>query len=76
VTNIRTEKIDAAICAGTQLIAALMECGPLNSAQANVIIQAAVRAAVPNAEFFEIAERARAIVVDVGGKDENQSSNV
>lgn len=63
-TNIRKERIDNAICIGTELIAALMEFGPVNSQQANLLIQAAVRAAVPNAEFFEICERVREIVVD------------
>jgi len=63
-TNIRKKKIDQAICIGTELIAALMEFGPINSKQANLIIQAAVRAALPNVEFFEIAERVREIVVD------------
>jgi len=69
--NIRKERLDGAICLGTELIAALMEFGPVNSAQANLIIQAAVRAAVPNAEFFEIAERVREIVVDFDLRQEH-----
>jgi hypothetical protein len=70
-TNVRKERIDTAICIGTELIAALMEVGPINSRQANLIIQAAVRAAVPNVAFFEIAERVREIVVDFDLRKQN-----
>jgi len=61
----RIEKIDDAICAASQLIAALLEHGPVNSRQARVIIEAGVRAAVSNAEFFEIRERAKVIAADM-----------
>ena len=47
VTNLREEKIDAAICAAGALISALLEQGPLTPAQAEVIIAAAVAKAVP-----------------------------
>ena len=65
MTNNRTDKIEAAVCDGAALVSALMEVGPLNSQQASLIIEAAVKAAVPNVEFFEICESARRIIVDL-----------
>ena len=65
VTNLREEKIDAAICAAGALISALLEQGPLTPAQAEVIITAAVAKAVPNFALFEIRERAKVIAADV-----------
>lgn len=75
----RVQLIDDAISAGASLIAALMEVGPVNPQQGHVIIMAAVRAAVPNAEFFEVADRARLAMRDLsklGAKDENLTSEV
>jgi hypothetical protein len=66
MTNRRIERIDNAICAAGQLIGTLLEVGPLNSEQKGLIVQATVRAAVPNAELLEIRESVQRIVTDLG----------
>lgn len=75
MTGRRENKIADAVCRGTELIAALMECGPVNSQQASLIIRAAVKAAVPNAEFWEICAVAREMVVDFDLKKANETSD-
>jgi hypothetical protein len=64
----RSEKIDGAVCAAAELVGALLEHGSINSAQAGVIITAAVRAALPNVQLFEIRERAKVIAADLERK--------
>jgi len=64
--NKRIEDIDASICAAGGLIGELLEDGPVNSKQAVTLIEAVVRAKVPNAERFEIRERAKLILVEIG----------
>jgi hypothetical protein len=70
----RAERIEVPVCSGGQLVAALMQCGPINADQASLIIEATVRAVVANATFGEICEAARRVVVDLGKHDgrENQ----
>jgi hypothetical protein len=68
----RKEKIDGAICAAGNLIGTLLDHGPINPAQAGVIITAAVRAVVPNVEPFEIRERAKVIVAEMSKLSEGK----
>ena len=63
--NARKEKIDAAICATSELIAKLLDHGPLNAAQAGILISGGVQASVPDAKDFEIVARARVISSDL-----------
>jgi hypothetical protein len=52
-TNARSEKIDDAVSRAGELVGALLDLGPINPAQAKLIVTAAVRAAVPNYRDFE-----------------------
>ena len=63
--NDRQEKIDAAICAASELVRILLDLGPLNSEQVGIIIDGNVRAVVPDARDFEIIARAKVIAADL-----------
>lgn len=62
--SIRSERIDAAVCAAGELISALEDHGPINSKQATVLVMAAVRAAVPNAEEWEARASASRVLAE------------
>jgi hypothetical protein len=62
MADARTDRIDAAVGAAGEFIGLLMDKGPISPEQARVIVMAAVRAAVPNAEPFEIRDSAQRIV--------------
>ena len=74
----RADKIDDAIGAASELIAALMDLGPIAPAQAKLIMMAAARAAVTNIEEFEVRDNAQRIAGEIKGmgKRENQSSDM
>jgi hypothetical protein len=75
--NARTERIDAAVGAGGELIGLLLQEGSVTPGQARLIIEAAVRAAVPNAKGFELRESAARIAAELeGGSGENNSDNM
>ena len=77
-SNARIDRIDDAISAASELIAALMDLGPIAPAQARLIMMAAARAAVTNVEEFEVRDSAQRIAGDFKGRGEreNQSDNV
>jgi hypothetical protein len=60
--NARSNRIDAAVSAAGELIAALQDEGSVTPRQARVIVFAAVRAAVPNFEEWEVRRSATRIV--------------
>jgi len=60
----RTARIDAAVSAASELIGFLQDAGPVNGAQARLIVEAAVRASVPNAEDWEVKESAARIAAE------------
>jgi hypothetical protein len=62
----RTDRIDAAVSAASELIGFLQDAGPVIGAQARLIVEAAVRAAVPNAEDWEVKESAARIAAELG----------
>jgi hypothetical protein len=62
MTDARTDRIDAALGAAGELIGFLLEEGPITPGQARLIVGAVMRAAVPNAEPFEIRDSAQRIV--------------
>jgi hypothetical protein len=72
MTDARTDRIDNAVSAASELIGFLQDAGPVNSAQANLIIEAAVRASVANVEQWEIRDSAKRVAADlekpVGGR--------
>ena len=77
-TNPRADRIDDAVSAASELIAALMDLGPIAPAQAKLIMVAAARAAVTNIEEFEVRNSAQRIAGELEGmgKRENHSSDV
>jgi polyhydroxyalkanoate synthesis regulator phasin len=60
--NVRANRIDAAVSAAGELIGALLEKGPITPQQARTIVEATVRAAVPNFEDWEVRDSATRIV--------------
>jgi hypothetical protein len=78
MTDIRAHRIDDAVSAAGELIAALLDKGPVGPGQARTIVEATVRAAVPNFEHWEIRDAALRIAGELEGlgKHENQSSDV
>ena len=74
----RADRIDNAVSAASELIAALMDFGPITPQQARLIMMAAARIAVTNIEEFEVRDSAQRIAGELEGmgKRENQSSDV
>ena len=70
----RTGRIDGAISAASELIAHLQDAGPVNSAQARLLIEAAVRASVANAEQWEIVASAKRIAGELKGEGERRGN--
>ena len=67
MTNVRSDRIDAAVAAGGELIAALQDHGPVTPGQARLIVEAAVRASVSNAEPWEIKTAVERIAGELSG---------
>jgi hypothetical protein len=88
MADARTERIDNAVASAGELIAALQDEGPVTPRQARVIVFAAVRAAVPNFEEWEVRKSAERIApvlkvdgavqlaLPLEGANENQSGDV
>jgi hypothetical protein len=70
----RTERLDAAVSAGGELIGLLLQEGPVTPGQARLVIEATVRAAVPNARDWEVRQSAARIAAEL--EDENHHDNV
>jgi hypothetical protein len=62
MSDARAERIDNAVASAGELIAALQDEGPVTPRQARVIVFAAVRAAVPNFEEWEVRGSAARMV--------------
>jgi hypothetical protein len=71
----RTDRIDTAVSAAGSLITALTEQGPLNGEQMRVLVEAAVRPVVPNAERFEIVASARRIAGELEQEAERRGGS-
>jgi hypothetical protein len=78
MSNPRSDRIDSAVSGAGELIGLLQVAGPINGAQARLIIEAAVRATVPNFESWEIRDSAGRIAAELEGlgKNENHASDV
>jgi hypothetical protein len=63
----RTDRIDNAVSAASELIAALMDLGPVAPQQAKLIMIAAARAAVTNIEEFEVRNSAVRVAGELEG---------
>lgn len=64
--NPRANRIDEAVSAAGELIGMLMTKGPVGPGQARLIVEAVVRAAVPNFEGWEIRDAALRIAGKLG----------
>jgi hypothetical protein len=60
----RADRIDHAVSAAGELISYLQEEGPVTSGQARLIVDAVVRAAVPNAQRWEVRASAERVYAD------------
>jgi hypothetical protein len=65
MVNNRDQLIDTAVSAASELIGFLQDAGPVNSAQARIIIESAVRASVANAAPWEIRDSAKRVFKDL-----------
>jgi hypothetical protein len=61
MANARTDRIDDAVASAGELIGFLQQEGPVTPGQARLIVEAVVRAAVPNADDWEVRESAARI---------------
>jgi hypothetical protein len=61
----RTERIDNAVSAASELIGFLQDAGPVNGAQARLIVEAVVRASVAKVEDWEIRASAKRVAADL-----------
>ena len=71
MSDARTDRIDDAVSAGAELLGFLSRVGPITPGQARLVIEAAVRAVVPNAKDWEVRESATRIAEELeaeGGK--------
>jgi hypothetical protein len=74
MSNVRTDRIDNAVSAGAELLGFLSREGPITPGQARLVIEAAVRAVVPNARDWEVRESAARIATEL--ENENHPRNV
>jgi hypothetical protein len=72
----RSDQIDNAVSAASELIAALVDLGPVTPQQAKLIMVAAARAAVMNIQEFEVRDSAVRIAGELEGmgKRENRET--
>jgi hypothetical protein len=74
MSDARTDRIDDAVSAGAELLGFLSWQGPITPGQARLVIEAAVRAVVSNAEDWEVRDSAARIADELeieGGKRGN-----
>ena len=74
MSDARTNRIDAAVSAAGELIGLLLTKGAVEPAQARLIVEATVRAAVPNFEDWEVRESATRIADELEGVGANGRS--
>jgi hypothetical protein len=70
----RNDRIDDAISAASELIAALIDLGPVTPAQAKLIMVAAARAAVANIQEHEVRDSAHRIAGELKKEGERRGS--
>ena len=64
MADARTDRIDLCVLKAGELIGVLQQHGSVTPNQARLIVEAVVRAAVPNFESWEIRDSARRIVAE------------
>jgi hypothetical protein len=72
----RNDRIDDAVSAASELIAALTDLGPVTPQQAKLILVAAARAAVLNIEEFEVRASAQRIAGELEAEGERRGNHV
>jgi hypothetical protein len=74
MSDVRTDRIDNAVSAGAELLGFLSREGPITPGQARLVIEAAVRAVVPNAKNWEVRDSATRIAGELegAGHDDDQ----
>ena len=75
MSNARTDRIDNAVSAGAELLGFLSREGPITPAQARLVIEAAVRAVVPNAEDWEVRDSATRIAGELEREGGNRGNH-
>jgi hypothetical protein len=65
-SDVRADKIDAAMASAGELIAALEREGPLSGKHVRLIVEASVRSVVPNFQPFELRASAERVCADLG----------
>jgi hypothetical protein len=65
----RTDRIDACVAKAGELIGALQQHGSVTPNQAKVIIEAVVRAEIPNFETWEVREGAKRVAAELGREE-------
>ncbi|HEX4238066.1 MAG TPA: hypothetical protein VHZ64_09035 [Xanthobacteraceae bacterium] len=71
MSDARANRIDDAVAKAGELIGVLMTKGPVGPGQARLIVEAVVRAAVPNFTGFELRDSARRIASELEGVGAN-----
>jgi hypothetical protein len=69
--NVRSNRIDDAVSAASELIGLLLTKGRVGPGQARLIVEAVVRAAVPNFEGWELRDSAKRIASELEGMGAN-----
>jgi hypothetical protein len=69
MSDLRFKQIDDAVSAAGELIGLLLTKGDLKPGQARLIVEAAVRAIVPNFQTWEIRDSAKRIAAETGGRN-------
>jgi hypothetical protein len=75
MSDARTDRIDDAVSAGAELLGFLSRGGPITPSQARLVIEAAVRAVVPNAKDWEVKESAARIAGELEAEGERRGNN-
>jgi hypothetical protein len=65
MADARSDRIDAAVSAASELIGTLQEHGSITPNQARVLIEAAVRAAVSNFQEWEVRASAKRVAAEL-----------
>jgi hypothetical protein len=72
----RADRIDDAIARASELIAALLDLGPVTPQQGKLIMMAAARAAVANIEEFEVRDAAQRVAGELKGEGERRGERI
>jgi hypothetical protein len=75
MSDVRTDRIDNAVSAGAELLGFLSNAGPITPGQARLVIEAAVRALVPNAKDWEVRDSAARIAEELEREGGNRGDH-